>query len=214
MNITNEKVMEYLDTLYTPLTPQLLELRLEAEKDFVPVILRDTERFLAVMLSIVRPAKILEIGAAVGYSSSCFAEICKESAKITTLEADEEMFVKASENIRRLGYDDRIRILPGDARETMRELDDVFDFVFIDAAKSHYRTFFDEALRLCRKGSVIVCDNVLMKAKTASDEYDPKGKFKTSIRNMRAFLEYISSADTVETSVFAAGDGVAVCVVK
>ena len=68
MNITNEKVTQYLDTLYRPLTPQLQKLRLEAEEDYVPVILRDTERFLAVMLSIVRPSKILEIGAAVGLS--------------------------------------------------------------------------------------------------------------------------------------------------
>ena len=214
MNITNEKVTQYLDTLYRPLTPQLQKLRLEAEEDYVPVILRDTERFLAVMLSIVRPSKILEIGAAVGYSSSCFAEICKGSAEITTLEADEEMYLRASENIRRLGYADRVRILQGDARETMKELTDTFDFVFIDAAKSHYRVFFDEALCLCHKGSVIVCDNVLMKAKTASDEYDPKGKFKTSIRKMREFLEYISSSEAVETSIFAAGDGLAVCVVK
>lgn len=133
---------------------------------------------------------------------------------ITTLEADEAMFKRASENIGRLGYADSIRILSGDARETLKKLDGVYDFVFIDAAKSHYRVFFDEALRLCRKGSVIVCDNVLMRAATASDDYDPKGKFKTSIRKMREFLEYISSSDAVETSVFAAGDGIAVCVVK
>lgn len=214
MNITNEVVTRYLDGLYRALTPSLAELRQQAEKDRVPVILRDTERFLASVLTMVRPRRILEVGAAVGYSSSCFAEICGANTRITTLEADPDMYERASENIKRLGYGQQIEIVFGDAKETIKELKPVYDFVFIDAAKSHYRAFFDGALRLCRPGSVIVCDNVLMKAMTASDEYDTKGKYKTSIRRMREFLEYITESDAAETSVFAAGDGISLSVVK
>ena len=214
MNITNEVVTEYIDGLYRPLTPELAELRREAEENHVPVILRDTERFLSSMLTLTRPHRILEIGAAVGYSSSCFAQICGSETKITTLEADPVMFEKASANIRRLGYGSQIEILLGDAKETLRELTPVYDFVFIDAAKSHYRVFFDGALKLCRPGSVIVCDNILMRAMTASAQYDVKHKHRTSIRKMREFLEYITQSDAVETSVFAAGDGIALSVVK
>ena len=76
MNITNEVVTRYLDGLYRPLTPGLADLRRQAEEEHVPVILRDTERFLASILALVRPERILEVGAAVGYSSSCFAQIC------------------------------------------------------------------------------------------------------------------------------------------
>ncbi len=214
MNITNEKVTEYLDGLYRPLTPQLEKLRQEAEEEGVPVILRDTERFLAVMLAVTKPSRILEIGAAIGYSSSCFAEICGEGTEIVTLESDSIMCSRAEENIGRLGYKDRIRVYPGDAKETLQELEGPFDFVFIDAAKSHYRIFFDGALKLCREGSVLVCDNVLMKAKTASEEYDPKKKYRTSIRRMREFLLYITASEQVETCVFPAGDGISVSVVK
>ena len=214
MNITNEKVTEYLDGLYRPLTPQLEKLRKEAEAEGVPVILRDTERFLAVMLNITRPLRILEIGTAVGYSASCFAEVCGERTQIVTLEAKAEMCERAEENIRRLGYGKQISVLAGDAAETMESLQPPFDFVFVDAAKSHSRAFFDGALKLCRKGSVLVCDNVLMKAKTASEEYDPKKKYRTSIRRMREFLEYITSSAQVETCVFPAGDGISVSVVK
>ena len=213
MNITNEVVTRYLDGLYRPLTPELAELRRQAEADHVPVILRDTESFLTSMLTLVRPRRILEIGAAVGYSSSCFAQLCGGDTRITTLEADPVMFEKASENIRRLGYGEQIEILLGDARETLKQLTPVYDFVFVDAAKSHYRSFFDGALKLCRKGSVIVCDNILMRAMTASDEYDTKGKHRTSIRKMREFLDYITASDAVKTSVFAAGDGIALSVV-
>ncbi len=216
MNITNEKVTSYLDSLYRPLTPKLANLRLRAESDGIPVILRDTERFLASMLALTRPTRILEIGAAVGYSSSCFAEICGPSAKIVTLEADEDMFRKAQENISLLGYAAQISVVFGDARQSLGtlDLDEPFDFVFIDAAKSHYRAFFDGALSLCRSGSLIICDNVLMKAMTASDEYDTKKKYKTSIKRMRAFLAYITEAESVTTSIIPVGDGISVSVVK
>ncbi len=214
MNITNRKVTEYLDGLYRPLTPQLEQMRREAEAEGIPVILRDTERFLAVMLTVIKPSRILEIGTATGYSSSCFAEICGEDTEIVTLESDSEMCRRAGENIRKLGYGERIRVCQGDAQETMQELSPTFDFVFIDAAKSHYRSFFDGALKLCRKGSVLICDNVLMKAKTVSEEYDPKKKYRTSIRRMRDFLQYITALDRVETCVFPAGDGISVSVVK
>lgn len=214
MNITNEKVTSYLNQLYSPLTPQLARLRERAEQERVPVILRDTERFLAVMLSAAKPRRVLEIGAAVGYSASCFAEICGEETEIITLEADPQMAERARENIERLGYRDRVTVVLGDARESLKSLGGSFDFVFIDAAKSHYRSFFDGAMKLCVPGSLIVCDNVLMKAKTASDEYDPRGKYRTSIRRMREFLEYITASELVETCVFAAGDGISVSVVR
>ena len=213
MNITNEVVTRYIDGLYRPLTSELAELRRQAEADHIPVILRDTERFLVSMLTLIRPRRILEIGAAVGYSSSCFAQVCGAGTKITTLEADPVMFEKASDNIRRLGYGEQIEVLFGDARGTLNQLEPGYDFVFIDAAKSHYRAFYDGALRLCRKGGAIVCDNILMRAMTASDEYYPKGKHRTSIRKMREFLDYITASDAAVTSVFAAGDGIALSIV-
>ena len=79
------------------------------------------------------------------------------------------------------------------AREVLEgmqeEYKDKFDFVFIDAAKSHYKAFWDLAMPLCKKDAVVVCDNVLMKAMTASDEFDKNKKYKTSIRKMREFLD-------------------------
>ncbi|MCI8283900.1 MAG: O-methyltransferase [Firmicutes bacterium] len=209
-NITNEKVIDYLDSLYRPLTPELGELRLKAEEDFVPIILRDTERFLDTMLRIVKPKRILEIGAAIGYSASCFAEICGRDTKIITLEADEKMHEKAVKNIERLGFSDQIDVIFGDARETAEGLSGMFDFVFIDASKSHYLEFWQAVKKNVGMGAVIVCDNVLMRAKTASSEYDPKHKFRTNIRKMREFLDYICNTDEAVTSVFAAGDGISV----
>ncbi len=211
MNITNNIIRAYLDTLYVNKNQKLNELREFAEKEKVPVILKDTEELLLQLFRIKKPAKVLEIGTAVGYSACCFANAC--DCQVVTIEADDEMAELAELNIRNLGFENRIRVLRGDAREVMTGLNEKeFDVVFIDAAKSHYLSFWNLALPLCRPDAVIICDNVLMKGMTASDEYDIKGKYNTSIRKMREFLVYIN--EQAETSVLPVGDGISISLIE
>lgn len=211
MNITNDIITAYLDTLYINRNRQLNELREFAEKAGVPIILKDTEELLLQLFRIKKPAKVLEIGTAVGYSACCFADVC--DCQIVTIEIDSETAEIAEFNIRNLGFKNRVKVLHGDAREVMPGLErDSFDIVFIDAAKSHYRTFWDLSLPLCRHEAMIICDNVLMKGMTASDEYDNKGRYKTSIRNMREFLLYIN--EQAETSVLPVGDGLSISLME
>lgn len=211
MNITNDKVTAYINGLYQPLSKELRDLRQEAETACVPIILRDTETLLLNLLRLKKPTCVLEIGTAVGYSASCMAQAFP-GCRITTIEADENMVLTARNNIRALGFADRITVLHGRAENVIKEQKDRFDFVFIDAAKSHYRKFWDSALCVCAPEAIIVCDNVLMKAMTVSDEYDPKKKHKTSIRNMRDFLAYITEA--ADTSILPVGDGVSISIMK
>lgn len=212
MNITNDLVTEYLNKFYEPLTPELLKLREAAEKDRIPVILRETESFLKVFLRIVRPKKILEIGCAVGYSAMFFAEAC--GGKVFTIEKDRNMYDIAVENVKTLGYSDRVIPISGDGREAFNLLSDEsnvpFDLVFIDGAKSHYRAFFEACRVLCHKDTIIVSDNVLLKGRTASDIYDPTGKYKTNIKNMREYTEFLCNDPKLETTVIACGDGLAI----
>lgn len=213
MNIINDKVTAYINELYKPLNAELGAFRTQAEKDHVPIILRDTETFLLNQIRIKRPTRILEVGTAAGYSASCMASVF-DSCQITTIEADETVFLTAKDNIERLGLAQRIEVLCGQGQDVLDTVTGPFDLVFIDAAKSHYRTFWDKALPLCRPGAVIICDNVLMKAMTVSDEYDPKKKYKTSIRKMRDFLAYITTAKSADTSVLPIGDGVSFSILK
>ena len=90
---------------------------------------------------------------------------------------------------------------------------DLYDVVFIDAAKSHYREFWDMALPMCRQSALIICDNVLMKGMTASDIYDTNKRYKTSIRKMREFIKYINHLEYADTCVLPVGDGVSVSVI-
>lgn len=219
MNITNDIITAYINTLYTgSSSPKLRELREFAEEKRVPIILKDTEGLLLSLLKIKKPERLLEIGAAVGYSACCFADGC--GCDVTTIEADEEVYEAALDNVKNLGFADKVSVLHGDAREVLCGMagdikeSERFDVVFIDAAKSHYKAFWDLALPLCRDDALIICDNVLMKGMTASDEYDPNRKYKTSIRKMREFIKYITGLEYADTCILPVGDGVSISVIR
>jgi len=215
MNITPEPVEAYIDTFYRPLSDELKSLREQAESDGIPIILKSSEMFLLNIVNMKKPKNILELGTAVGYSTACFA-IKGEGCKITSIDLNEEMHKKAKHNLKALNLLDRVTLLSGDAEDVIRkELSgQKFDFVFIDAAKSHYRRFFDAAIEVCEKGAFIISDDVLLKGGTASKLYIKSRRHMTNIRNMREYLEYISSLDYAETSIVPVGAGFAVTVLK
>ena len=223
-NITNEVITDYLNTFYEPLTKELSEFRQYSENRDVPVILRETEDFLSMLIDIVKPKRILEIGTAVGYSACFFAEkissnrknYCNESDNISvyTIEKDHDTYLKACNNVEKMGYSQYVHTYEGDGEEIIKRLinEDTqkFDMVFIDAAKSHYKRFFEASLELSKEGALIVCDNTLFQAKVASDMYDPYGKHKTNIKKMREFNDYVSNDPRFSTSVLSVGDGLTI----
>ena len=219
MNIINDKVTTYLDNLYRPLNDFLGQLRADSEEKHIPIILRDTETCIMNIIQIKRPLKILEIGTAVGYSAICFAEALPEM-KIVSLEVSEDMNCIAAQNIEKCGLSNRIRIILGDAVDSLKSLKDSikdpetdgFDLVFIDASKGHYKEFWDGSIPLCKKDAVIISDNVLFKAQTVSDEYVTEKRQKTMVKRMREYIQYITNLDYAETAVLSVGDGIALSV--
>lgn len=216
MNIITPQVTAYLDALYHP-QEGMQELRRQAEADHVPIILRDTERFLYSLLRLKKPQRILEIGTAVGYSAIFFAKVC-QGASVTTLELSADMACTAARNIEAFGLSQRISIRQGDARETLlamqQENAETYDFIFIDAAKGQYQVFWDASRPLWSKDALIVSDNVLFKGMTASDDFVSDRRNKTIIRRMREYLHTITELSDVDTSVLAVGDGIALSLAK
>ncbi|MGN0702306.1 MAG: O-methyltransferase [Lentihominibacter sp.] len=219
-NITDRRVGAFIDEMNTPENRILEKFRSDAEACRVPIILRETEGLLKCLLRLKKPARLLEIGTAVGYSACVFADAC--GCEVTTIEADETMAERAVSNIERLGFASNVSVLRGDGRDVLKQLhreqdageEGIYDMVFIDAAKSHYREFWDLCMPLVKSEALIVCDNVLMKGMTASDEFDTRGRYKTSIRKMREFLDYITGLDYAKTAVLASGDGISVSVIE
>lgn len=213
MDISNPRVTSYINNLYKPLTEQLGQLREQSEERLIPIILRDTETFIMNILRMKKPDRILEIGTAVGYSASCMAQVLP-GCHITTIEVSEATAEEARNNIKRLGYHDRIEVLCGPAQEILEQLEPAYDFVFIDAAKSHYRTFWDKSVNVCSRNAVIICDNIFMKGKTVMDRMEIVRRYRTSHGKMRLFLEYITETEDADTSLLPIGDGIAFSVLK
>jgi Predicted O-methyltransferase len=213
MELTNSLVTEYLNSKYKAYDDRMAEFREVGEKDMIPIILKETESVLSVLLRLKQPKRILEIGTAIGYSASFFALYCPE-AEIISIEKDEYAYNAAKGNIMRLGLSDRIRLLMGDGQEQVEKIRDngeaKFDFIFIDASKSHYRRFLDAVLTVSEKDALIVSDNILMHGMTVTDDCDPKRKHRTNIKKMREYLDFICSYNKLESSLLSIGDGLAI----
>lgn len=220
IHITNNVVTEYINKYYKALNDDLGLLREYAEEKNIPIILKETEEFLLQLIRWRKPKRILEIGTSIGYSSACFS-VLSPSSRILTIENKRDVFDQAVENLDDLGVSDRVHVLFGDAEEVMSSLLhktniqglDYFDFIFIDAAKSHYRRFWDQAIKLVQNEGMIICDNTLMNGRTVSDKYDHLKKHRTNISQMRDFLDYITDLEGVTTTVLPIGDGISMSVV-
>lgn len=215
MNITNDKVTNYINSFYKPLDDDLGLLREESEEKNIPLILKETENYLCTMLSILKPKRILEIGTAYGYSALFFTRFLPD-CKVTTLERSQYMCMNAERNFEDRPEGFRIDLRVGDAEASLDALseqlsqDQYYDFVFIDAGKSHYKEFFDKASKLCKPGTTIICDNILMKAYIVDKAYEPGRRHRTSVKRMQEFLNYINEREDLTVSLLSCGDGLAV----
>ena len=162
---------------------ELLKIKEYALERHIPIIMDDTLEVIDKYLTEKRPEKILEIGAAVGYSAMCFSEYLKDGGKIDTIERDIERVEEARKNIKDMELENKINIYVGDAVEILPTLNEKYDMIFIDAAKGKYPFFLAEALRMLAPNGTIFADNILYKGYVMSD-YN-KHKQRTAVRNLK-----------------------------
>lgn len=207
-NIVNDLVEDYIRNILKENKSLILEMEEYAKENSVPIIHKEVAELLRFILDIHKPKRILEIGCAIGYSSIFFATVLGGDVEIITTERNPVMLEKAYENIEKAGLKDKIKILVGDATETLKDLDGEFDMIFIDAAKGQYKMFYDMVTPQLRKGGIVISDNILYKGMIASDDFVVRRK-RTIVKRMREYLDYICSLEDVDTSILPVGDGVA-----
>lgn len=211
--IVDERVISYINSLEKENSIVLTEIEKDAHRDSVPIIRKEMESFLRVMLSIKRPTKILELGTAIGYSAILMSECIDKDAKIVTIENYEKRIPIAKENILRAGKSEVIELLEGDALEIMPTLEgNQFDFVFMDAAKAQYIHFLPEVLRLMKKGAVLITDNILQEGDLIQSKYVVRRRDRTIHKRMREYLEVVKNHPELETSIVPIGDGITISV--
>lgn len=213
--IVEERIVSYINSLEKENSPVLEEIEKEARKDGVPIIRKEMESFLRVMLSIKKPMRILELGTAVGYSAILMSECINEKGQIITIENYDKRIPIAKENIKKAGRENVIKLLEGDAMEIMPTLEsDQFDFVFMDAAKAQYIHFLPEVLRLMKKDGVLITDNVLQEGDLIQSKYVVRRRDRTIHKRMREYLEVVKNHPQLETTIVPIGDGITMSVKK
>jgi predicted O-methyltransferase YrrM len=212
-NINRDYIDGYIKGLIRKENEKLEQFRDFCEERHLPIIHREVSQFIRLMLEKTGAKSIIEVGTNVGYSSIFMSLVMKGEGRVVTLERSEDFYREALENIKRFGQEKNIEVIFGDAAENLGKIEKTFDFAFIDAAKSHYKVFFDQCIRMMKPGGIIISDNVLYRGMIANDELVER-RNKTLVKNMRSYLEYISGDERFETSVLPLGDGIAVTLIK
>ena len=208
--IVDERLVTYINSLDTGNTEILDEIEREALETYVPIVRKEMQSFLKLILSIKRPARILEVGTAVGFSAILMAEYNPIPCEITTIENYEKRIPIAKQNFVRAGKEKQITLLEGDAADILKELREPFDFIFMDAAKGQYIHFMPEIFRLLKPEGILV----LQDGDIIESHFIVTRRNRTIYKRMREYLYELTHSDELVTSVLPIGDGITVSVKK
>lgn len=208
--IVDQNITDYIRSLMKEEKNLLGEIEYEARQNHVPIVKPETKELLRMLVLLKQPMKILEVGAAVGFSSLYMNKYQPTGGNIITIERNEKRIKKAKQNIHKMGKEEQITLLEGDAIEILKSLDGSYDFIFVDAAKGQYIHFLDDVLRLLSPKGLLVSDNVLQDGDVAKSRYAIERRDRTIHKRMRDFLYTIKNHPQLETTILPVGDGVAI----
>ncbi len=208
-NIVDDLVEGYIRDILPQNEGKIKEMEEYAKEYNVPIIQPEVAKLIEIIIKTSKVNSILEIGTAIGYSSSVFAKAMEGNGRVVTIEKRKEMYDLALKNIKEAGYESNIKVFLGDGRELLNTLEDGFDMIFLDAAKGHYMKFFMACIDKLNSDGIIISDNVLYRGMVASNKYVIRRKI-TIVKRMRKYLKYISDHPQLTTSIIPIGDGVAI----
>ena len=219
-----ERTEIFIESLNEGNTEFLDNLEAEANRDNVPIIRKSMQRFLKLMLELKKPENILEVGTAVGFSAILMAQYSQSDCHITTIEKYEKRIPVAKDNFLKSVFNDKITVIEGDAKDILNELlenengDDKFagryDMIFMDAAKGQYIYFLPNAVKLLKKGGVLITDNVLQDDTVIQSKFTVVRRDRTIHKRMREYIRALMQSDELTTDILQLGDGISVSVKK
>lgn len=208
----DERLNAFIDSLDTGNTPFLNGIEKEAKETNVPIIRTQVQSLLKLLLAMRKPATILEVGCAIGFSALLMSEYGPEDCHITTIEKYEKRIPVARENFRRAGKEERITLLEGDAVEILQKMTGAYDMIFMDAAKGQYIHFLPDVLRLLAPGGILLSDNVLQDGNILESRFAVTRRNRTIHSRMREYLYELKHHPQLETVILPVGDGVTLSV--
>ena len=210
--IVNERVVAYINSLDCGNSDICNTIEKEAIADEVPIIRKEMGNLLKVLLQLVQPERILEVGTAVGYSSILMSENMPENCTMTTIENYDKRIPVAKNNFKRAGKEDVITLIEGDALEVLKTLEGPYDFIFMDAAKGQYINYLPDVKRVLRKGGLLISDNILQEGEIVESRYAVTRRNRTIHTRIREYVYELTHSEDFVTSIVPIGDGITLSV--
>lgn len=206
--VVKKEIVDFMREKQKKLSGRLSDIQKQAIADEVPIIPQETVSFLRFLFGQLKPMNVLEIGTAIGFSSSLMAQLMPEEGHVTTIDRYDVMIKQAKETYRLLGLEEKVTLLEGQAADLLPTLQDSYDFIFMDSAKSKYIEFLPECLRLLKTKGVLMIDDVFQGGTVLlPDEEIPRGK-RAIHRKLRELFDVVLDHPDLTTTVLPLGDGV------
>lgn len=188
---------------------QLEEIEKYAKINNVPIMMKDGIEYLTNYIKENNIKHILEIGTAIGYSAIKMC-LVSDDIKVTTIERDEIRYQEALKNIKKFNLEDRITVIYRDALEV--ELNEQFDLIFIDAAKSQYIRFFEKYDKNLKIGGVMFSDNLNFHGLTHTKEVIQSRNVRGIVRKLNNYIAYLKQLENYKTTFIDIGDGISISI--
>lgn len=210
----NADVYNYIAERYAPSEKLLDDLLKETETLEIPMIQisLDQGKFLYLICKMINAKNALEIGTLTGFSGIHIARGLSDGGKLTTIELEQKHGDLAKKYFEKAGLKDKTEVIISPALEKMKELVSEkrkFDFIFIDANKTNYPDYFEEAVNLSHPGTVITLDNMLKGGRVIEDAGEDE-----DLRSIQLTNDIISKDKRVDSLLVTIGDGLAMAIVK
>ena len=205
--VVKEEIVSFMRERQAPVTDALKELEEFARRENIPIIPHETVAFFRLFLQTMQPKSILEIGTAIGFSALLMAEQVPD-AKIMTIDRNEEMIGFAKENFARFDQRKQITLLEGDAVDLLEYIEQRFDLIFMDSAKSKYIVFLPEVLKRLEVGGVVILDDIFQGGDVARDIMEVRRGQRTIYRGLQRLFDATLDHPGLTASLIPLGDGI------
>jgi predicted O-methyltransferase YrrM len=213
MKINYEKAISYISTLYENDEASKANYIESTElKHFGIVVDSDVSRMMQLLIRLMRPQRILEIGTSIGYSTVSMANIAKEyGGKITTIEYNEQSAKQAIKNFKHAGVAELIEVIIGDATEIIPTLKESFDLIFQDVGdKMLYSVLLNDLVTLLKPGGVLLAeDSLLPCANLINSDFD-QAKWDYAVEALDKFNKMIVQCPDLKSTLLPIGDGLTI----
>lgn len=163
-------------------------------------------RLLKMLVSMIRPKLVLEVGTFTGYATLCMAEGLPPEGIIHTVEIDDELEDFIRKGFEKSAYSNRIRLHIGDAVNVVRDLGLMFDLIFLDGEKSEYPAYYIVLLDYLNPGGYMIADNTLWDGHVVEESYDRDPQTAA----VKKFNDMVRADDRVEVAMIPIRDGLTI----